>query len=37
MAMIDSILVGECDPNQLASLIDGRVKKSKEEIVHNNY
>ncbi len=32
MAMIDSILAGERDPNQLASLVDGRVKKSKEEI-----
>jgi transposase len=33
MAVINSILLGERDPNQLAGLVSYRVRKSKEEIV----
>lgn len=32
MAIIDAILAGQRDPNQLAGLVSGRIRKSKEEI-----
>ncbi len=39
-AIIDAILTGQTDPQSLASLVDSRVKKSKEEIarsLHGNW